>query len=56
MTTKIKKQAQQAVKRALAGETTGQDLLAIVRLQTPELQNNTDVAAAYMIMAQVAFN
>lgn len=56
MNATIKKQAQQAVKRALAGETTGQDLLAIVRLQIPELQNNTDVAAAYMILAQQAFN
>jgi len=56
MTTQIKNRAQLAVKRALAGQTTSQDLLAIVRLQIPELQNNNDVAAAYMILAQQAFN
>jgi hypothetical protein len=54
--TQIKNRAKLAVKRALEGDITSQDLLAIVKLQVPELQNNTDVAAAYMIMVQVAFN
>ena len=42
----IKKQAQQAVKNINSGILTNQDLLAIVRLQIPELEGNNDVAAA----------
>jgi hypothetical protein len=53
----IKKQAQQAVKNICSGELNNRDLLAIVRLQVPELKNHTsDVAAAYMVLTQQAFN
>ena len=52
----IKKQAQQAVKNIKSGILTNQDLLAIVRLQIPELEGNNDVAAAIMVLTQQAFN
>jgi|688.fasta_scaffold670829_3 hypothetical protein len=56
MNATLKKQAQQAIKNICSGELNNRDLLAIVRLQVPKLPHDNDVAAAFMVLTQQAFN
>ena len=56
MKTKIKNDYKSAVKRALTGETTGRDLINIVKFQYKELGEIHDVNAATLVLYQVAFN
>lgn len=56
MKTKIKQDYKAAVKRAMTGETSGRDLINIVKYQNSDLGEINDVNAATLVLYQVAFN
>jgi hypothetical protein len=56
MTVKVRKDFRLAVKRALTGETTGRDLVNIVKFQNRDMGEIHDIEAATLVLLQVAFN
>jgi len=54
--TQIKNRVKVAVERALKGNTTGQDLVAIVKFQTQELGERNTYEYGMLVMYQAAFN
>jgi hypothetical protein len=53
---KIENRFKVAVKRALSGDTTGQDLIAIVKFQMRELGERDTFEYGMLVMYSAAFN